>query len=62
MTINTSAGRINASESALNLIAIYAAEAAERYEPDGCASLMKEADCIARELHAALYDIGYYDF
>lgn len=62
MTINTTAGRINASKAVLNLLASYAGESAEKYEKSGCHALAKQADEIAEQIHAALKDTGYYDF
>ena len=62
MTINTSEGKINASKSMLNLIASYAAEAAQMHERNGLHALAKQADEVASQIHAALADTGYYEF
>ena len=62
MTITTTAGRINASKAALNLLASYAAEAAQMHERNGMHAIAKQADEIANQIHAALADTGYYDF
>lgn len=62
MTINTSAGKINASKPLLNLIASYAAEAAQMHERNGMNAIAKQADEVAEQIHAALKDTGYYDF
>lgn len=62
MTVTTTAGRINASKAALNLLASYAAEAAQMHERNGLHALAKQADEVASQIHAALSDLGYYDF
>lgn len=62
MTVNTSAGKINASKPLLNLIASYAAEAAQMHERNGMHAIAKQADEVAEQIHAALKDTGYYDF
>lgn len=62
MTITTSEGKINASKSLLNLIASYAAEAAQMHERNGLHAIAKQADEIANQIHAALADTGYYEF
>lgn len=61
MTINTAGGKINASKATLNLIASYAAEAAQMHERNGMHAIAKQADEIANQIHAALSDLGYYD-
>lgn len=62
MTIMINDTTISTNESTLNLIAIYASEAAEKYERDGCNGLAKQADLIASEIHAALSALDYYLF
>lgn len=62
MTITTSAGKVNASKNLLNLIASYAAEAAQMHERNGLHAIAKQADEIANQIHAALADTGYYEF
>ena len=62
MTINTTGGKINASKATLNLIASYAAEAAQMHERNGMHAIAKQANEIANQIHAALSDLGYYDF
>ncbi|MBR4040178.1 MAG: hypothetical protein IKJ11_08800 [Clostridia bacterium] len=62
MTIKTSAGKINASKATLNKLALLAGTAAERYRNDGMNALANEADEVAEEIHAALADLGYYEF
>lgn len=62
MTVTTTAGKINASRATLNKLAVLAGTSAERYTRDGFLALAKEAEEIADQIHAALADIGYYDF
>ena len=62
MTIHTSGGKINASMSTLNLIAGYAAEAAQLLAKSGTPALAKQAEQIASEIHAALSGNDYYEF
>lgn len=62
MTINTTGGKINASKATLNLIASYAAEDAQMHERNGMHAIARQADEIANQIHAALSDLGYYDF
>lgn len=62
MTVNTAAGKINASKAMLNKLCLLACTAAERYRNDGMDALAKEAEDISDEIHAALADLGYYDF
>lgn len=62
MTVNTKAGKINAAKATLNRLAIYAGEAAKFYEETSCPALAAEAQATADAIHAALEDLGYYDF
>jgi len=62
MTITINETTISANESTLNLIAIYATEAAEAYERDGLRGLAQQADLITCEIHAALNEVDYYLF
>ena len=62
MTITTKAGKINAAKATLNRLAIYASEAADRYEQAGRKALAAEAQATADAIHDALADLGYYDF
>lgn len=54
-------GEIKADESLLNLIAIYAGEARNRYRSVGFNSIAAEADEVANAIHNALDAKGYYD-
>ena len=62
MTINTSAGKINASKAVLNKLAIFAGLGAEAHRAKGLFALATEADEIAEQIHEALADTGYYEF
>ena len=62
MTINTTAGKINASRATLNKLAALAGTAAERYTNAGLYALAKEAEEVGEQIHTALADLGYYDF
>lgn len=53
---------IKAKPSTLNLISIYAADAADKYERENMPGLAKQAVDIAHQIHSILDGVGYYDF
>ena len=53
---------IKAKPSTLNLISIYAADAADKYERENMPGLAKQAVDIAHQIHDILDGVGYYDF
>lgn len=62
MKIKVNGETIKAKQSTLNLIAIYAADAADKYERENMPGLAKQAVDIAHQIHEILDGVGYYDF
>lgn len=62
MTVKTEAGKINAEKSMLNLLATFAAEAADQMERNHMPALAAQASAIAAQIHIALDASGYYEF
>lgn len=54
-------GKVTASKEVLNLIAIWAGQAAESYEVKGLNALKRQATEADKEIYDALDKTGYYN-
>lgn len=53
--------KLTADRGLLNLLSIYATEAAKQYQADGMDSLAEEAESISHQIFKALEKSGLYD-
>lgn len=62
MTIEFANGKkITAAKNVLNMIAIYASEAREKYEKSGYSALASEAEDFEMSIYNRLKEDGFYD-